>query len=60
MAVFFTDHPPTMQYWALSPDILTTIHSWDHLALASHMKAGWVKDPQVALMTLKLRDHTRP
>ena len=24
------------------------------LALATHMKAGWVNDPQVALMTLKL------
>ena len=40
-----------------SPDSLLTIHTWDHLAQATHMKAGWVKDPQVALMILTLRAH---
>ena len=27
----------------------------NHLALAIHMKASWVNEPQVALTTLKLR-----
>ena len=39
---------------------LTTIHTWPHLALTAHMKVGWVNDPQVALMTLKIRTHIRP
>ena len=41
-----------MQYWAPSPDNLI-FHTWAHLILAAHMKAGWVNDPQVALMTLR-------
>ena len=41
-----------MLYWILSPDSLTTIHTWAYLALATHMKAGYVTYPQVALMTL--------
>ena len=49
-----------MQYLVPSPDSLTTIHTWAHLVLATHMKAGWVKDPKVALRTLKLRAHTCP
>ena len=44
-----------MQYWVPCPDNLTTIYTLAHLALATHMKAGWVSDPQVALTTLKLR-----
>ena len=35
------------------PCSLTTIHNWLHLALATH-----IKNPQVALMTLKLWAHT--
>ena len=33
-----------MLYWVLS-DSLTTIHTWAHLALATHMKADLVNDP---------------
>ena len=43
-----------------SPDSLTTIHTLAHLALATHMKASTVNDPQVALTTLKLRAHMCP
>ena len=56
----YIHHPPTMQYCAPFPDSLTTIHSWAHLAPASHMKARWVSDPQVEPMILKLRAHTYP
>ena len=42
------------------PDSLTTIHTRANQALATHMKAGWVHDPQVALTTLKLRAHKYP
>ena len=52
LAYDITYHPPIMQYWVPSPDGLTTIYTWAHLALAAHMKAGWVNDPQVAFMTL--------
>ena len=38
-------HPPTMQRWVPSPDTLTAIHTWAHLALATNMKPGWIKDP---------------
>ena len=31
-----------------------------HLALTTHMKAGWVNKAQVPLMTLKLRAHLSP
>ena len=31
---------PAMQYWVLSAHSLTTIHTWAHLALATHIKAG--------------------
>ena len=41
-----------MQYWIPSVESLTTIHTWAHLALTTHMKAGWVSNPQVAPMTL--------
>ena len=34
-----------------APYSITTIHTWDHLALATHMKAGLNYDPQVALTT---------
>ena len=30
----------TMLYWLRSPDRLTTIYSWAHLALATHRKAS--------------------
>ena len=33
-------------------------HTWSHIALAIYVKASWVKNPQVALMTLKRRAHT--
>ena len=49
-----------MQYWALPPDSLTTIHTWAYLALVTHMKFGLTNDPQVALMTLKLSAHRCP
>ena len=49
-----------MQYWGLSPESLTTIHTWAHLALATHMKDGLINDTQVALTTLKLRAHMCP
>ena len=35
-----TNYPPTMQFWVPSPVSLTTIHTWAHLALATHMKAS--------------------
>ena len=35
-----TQKPLTIQCWVLSPDSLTAIHIWAHLALATHMKAG--------------------
>ena len=38
----------------------TVIHTCAHLALATHLKASWVNDPQVALKTLKLRAHMCP
>ena len=41
-----------MQYRVLSPNSLTTIHTWAHLALATHMKASWVNNPHVSLTTL--------
>ena len=31
---------------------LTTIHTCSHLALETHMRASWINNPQVALMTL--------
>ena len=40
-----------------SSDSQTTIHTWAHLALATHMKAGSANDPQVDLMSLKLSSH---
>ena len=40
-----------MQYWVPSTRSWTTIHTWAHLALATHMKAK-VNDPEVALTTL--------
>ena len=50
-----------MLYWVLSPDSLTTIDTWAHLALEKkHMKANLTNDPQVALTTLKLGAHTCP
>ena len=48
------------QYWLPSPDSFTTIHTWAHLALATHVKASWVNNPQVAMTTLKLRAHMCP
>ena len=42
-----------MHYWVPSPDNLMSIHTWAHLALTTHMKAGWVNNPQVALTSLK-------
>ena len=47
-----TYHTPTMQLWVPSTDILTTIHTWAQLALATHMKADRIDNPQVALTTL--------
>ena len=44
-------HPPTMLYSVTSLGSLTAIHTWAHLALATHMKANWVNNPQVALTT---------
>ena len=60
VACNITFYPLTMQYWVTSPDSLTTIHTCAHLVLATHMKAGWVNNPQVALTPLKLRAHTCP
>ena len=40
-------HPP-MQQCVPSPDSITTINIWAHLASATHM-AGWVNDTQVAM-----------
>ena len=40
-----------MLYCVPFPDSLTTIHTWAHLDLATHMKTSWVNEPQVALMT---------
>ena len=37
---------------------LTITHTWAHLVLATHMKAGWVDSLQVAQRTLKIRAHT--
>lgn len=37
---------------------IPTIHTWAHLVLATHMKAGWIDDPQVVLTTLKVRGYT--
>lgn len=34
-----TYQPPTMQYWAVSPDSLTTILTWAQVAWATHKKA---------------------
>ena len=45
---------------SLSPDSLTTIYTWAHPALATHMKATWVNDPEEALRTLKLRANMSP
>ena len=42
-----------MQDWVHSHDSLTTIHTWTHLALATHMKSSQVNDLQVAPTTLK-------
>ena len=39
-------------FFGPSPDSLTTIPTWAHLALETHMKANWVNDPQAALTTL--------
>lgn len=36
------------------PRHLTKIHTWVDQALATHTRAGWVKDPQGALTTLIL------
>ena len=46
MALDITYHLPTMLYCVLSPDTLTTIHTWAHLALATHMKNGKDNDLQ--------------
>ena len=43
-----------------APDSLTTIHTLAYLALVTHMKTGWINNPQVDLMTLKLSAHTCP
>ena len=43
MAYDIPYHPPMMHYWVPSPDSLTNIHTWAHLAPATHMKAGWVR-----------------
>ena len=53
VAYHITYHPPTMQCWVpeMSPDILTTIHTWAHLALATRMKACWVNNPHLALVS---------
>ena len=40
-----------MLYSVTSLGSLTAIHTWAHLALATHMKANWVNNPQVALTT---------
>ena len=55
-----TYHPPTLQYWVPSPDSLTAIHTRASLTLATHMRAGQVSNPQVALTTLKLGAHMCP
>ena len=41
-----TYNPPTMLYWVLSPDSLTTIHTWAHLALS-----GGLVDPSLSSYT---------
>ena len=42
-----TYHPPTMQHWVPSPDSLTTIHTWSHLALMTYMNVVWLTcDPR--------------
>ena len=57
VAYNITYHPPIMQYQVPSLHSLTAIYTWDHLAITTHMKASWVNNPQVALMTLKLKAH---
>ena len=37
-------HPPAMLSCVRSPDSLTTIHTWTHLALRTHMNAGWINN----------------
>ena len=54
VAFSVTYHPPTVLHWVPSPDSLSTIHTWAHLAIATHMKAGW------AFMWVKLGAHTCP
>ena len=53
VAYDITYHPPTIQHWVPSSNSLTTIHTRARIALATHMTAGWVNNPQVAVMTLR-------
>ena len=55
MTLFITHLLCTTEF---PPQTAKNIHTWAHLALATHMKAGWVSHPQVALMTLKIKAHT--
>ena len=40
-----TYHPPALPYWVFSLGSLTTIRTWAHAAIATHMKAAWTNDP---------------
>ena len=53
-----TYHLPTMQCWVPSPDSLTTIHTWDHLDLETHMNDSETQSSQVSLTTLWGHSHT--
>ena len=37
------------QYRVPSQDILTTIHTWAHLALTSNTKAGWTNNSETQM-----------
>ena len=55
-----TYHPPTMQYWVLSPDSSTEIPTRTHLALTTPLRTSLTNSTQMALTTLKLRAHMCP
>ena len=44
-----------MLYGALYPDTLTTIHTWAHLALETHIKTGLTNDSETQSSHVSLR-----
>lgn len=48
---------PTMLYWVISPDSLTTIHMRTHWSLATHMKVGRVNNPEVLNNSVRTIPH---